>query len=86
MTKQSIMKNFLESNIDFNKLQEEKDNSWMYNHSPKEFFYNGLVSNYATFNLIKEAISNAGYKFPNSNRTWETADKVVRELIIKNIK
>lgn len=86
MSKKNIMKNFLKESINFEALQNEKNNSWLKNRSAQEFSYNGIVANYFSYDLMCKAVKKANYKYPNSDRVWAIGIDVTRELVLENIK
>lgn len=78
--KKKIMKDYLAKNVDFDGLVMEYKDSWIAT-KPKSWLYgNGMVNKYF-YEPTKKAMEVAGYKYPDSDRTWNTALDVQRELI-----
>nr|DAI05835.1 MAG TPA: hypothetical protein [Herelleviridae sp.] len=84
MTKKEIMKRYLNEKVDFAGFRKEVKNSWLKDRPKSELVYNGLTHKYF-YKLSEEAIKLAGYKFPDSDRTYQTVSKVTEELIFENL-
>ena len=79
--KKKIVKDYLSTRVDFDGLKKEYSASWL-SSKPKSWLYgNGIISKYFTFNLLKEAIEKADYKYPESDRTWLTILDIQEELL-----
>lgn len=82
MTKKNLLKNYLIDNVDITELQRSYDASWMkgseYNRS---LAYNGMTSAVFTYSILCGAIKYAGYVHDKSERTWSTANDVVKEIV-----
>lgn len=86
MSKKTILKNYLKNKVDFNELQKEYNNSWLKNKPIEWLFSNGLLSKFFTYDLIIEGIKKAGYKHPDSDRTFITVENIKKELILEYIR
>lgn len=84
MNKKQIAKKIINDNIDYLSLKRDINNSWIKGESAEMLSGNGLVHNYF-YRWQLEAIKKAGYKFPRSDRTWETMHEIVIELLQENI-
>lgn len=83
--KKEFVKSYLYNRVNFKSLKSEYENSWLVN-KPKSWFYgNGIVSKHFNHSLVSEAIEKAGYKYPNSDRTWLTIIEIQKELIDKYV-
>lgn len=80
MNKKAQVKNYLRDNVDFAGFKADVKNSWLANRPISELRYNGVTSKYF-YEKSKEAVNLAGYKYPESDRTWLTVDGVIAELI-----
>lgn len=80
MNKKAQVKNYLRENVDFTGFKAEVKNSWLANRPISELRYNGVTSKYF-YEKSKEAVKLAGYKYPESDRTWLTVNDVIAELI-----
>lgn len=80
MSKKAKVKNYLRENVDFAGFKAEVKNSWLANRPISELRYNGVTSKYF-YEKSKEAVKLAGYKHPESDRTWLTVNNVIAELI-----
>lgn len=80
MNKKAKVKNYLRENVDFEGFKAEVKNSWLATRPITELRYNGLTNKYF-YEKSKEAITIAGYKYPESDQTWTTVDNVIAELI-----
>ena len=86
--KKKFVKDYLSTRVDFDGLKKEYSVSWLSN-KPKSWLYgNGIISKYFTFNLLKEAIEKAGYKYPESDRTWfiilDIQEELLNEYVLYN--
>lgn len=81
VNKKKIAKEYLRTRVDFEALKKEYKNSWLINKPHTWLYGNGIVSMYFTHKLITEAIEKAGYKYPESDRTWATILDIQRELL-----
>lgn len=84
MTKKEIMKRYLAERVDFEGLRNDVKNSWLKDRPKSEIPYNGITGKYF-YKLGEEAIKVAGYKFPDSDRTYLTLFEVTKELIFENL-
>lgn len=81
MSKKSMLKSYLRDQVDFDRLEYEWRNSWLYNKPHYWLYSNGLAHNAFNYKLCHEAIAYAKYAYPKSDRTWETLEVVKNELI-----
>ena len=79
--KKEFTKEYLASRVDFLALNKEYKNSWLVSKPNSWLYGNGIVSKYFNYKLLKEAIGKAGYKYPESERTWNTILDIQKELI-----
>lgn len=84
MTKKEIMKRYLAERVDFDGLRNDVKNSWLKDRPKSEIPYNGITGKYFG-KFDEEAIKAAGYKFPDSDRTYLTLFDVTKELIHENL-
>lgn len=84
MTKRAIAKKYLRENVDFEGLRYEWKNSWLADKPKEWLFSNGLVFSYF-YDHEKKAVEIAGYKYPSSERTWETMRTIEKELIREKV-
>lgn len=84
MNKKQIAKKFINDNIDYFNLKRDINNSWIKGQSAEMLACNGLVHNYF-YRWQLKAIKKAGYKYPQSNKTWSTMHEIVIELLQENI-
>lgn len=84
MRKKQIAKNYIEERVNFKELKDKINNDpWLKKQSIGLLACNGLVINYFNYNLTVEAIKEAGYKHPRSDRTWLTMNDIRVELLEK---
>ena len=79
--KKKFVKDYLSTRVDFASLKKEYSSSWLASKPTSWLYGNGIISKYFTFNLLKEAIEKAGYKYPESDRTWLTILEIQEELL-----
>ena len=84
MNKKQIAKKYINDNVDYFSLKHDINNSWIKGQNARMLACNGLVHNYFYIWQLK-AIEKAGYKFPQSDKTWETMHQIVIELLQENI-
>ncbi|ARM67610.1 hypothetical protein LW81_040 [Lactococcus phage LW81] len=84
MNKKQIAKKYINDNINYHNLKNDINNSWIKGESAEMLSGNGLIHNYFYIWQLK-AIEKAGYKYPRSDKTWETMHKIVIELLQENI-
>lgn len=84
MNKKQIAKKFINDKINYHTLKHDINNSWIKGQSAEMLACNGLVHNYF-YKWQLEAIKKAGYKFPQSDKTWGTMHDIVIELLRENI-
>jgi len=82
--KQKIVKEYLENNVNFSKLQQRKNESWLKNKH-RSWLYNNGIAFTEFYEYEKKAIILAGYKYPNSDRTWTTVQGIREKLILEKI-
>ncbi|AIX12540.1 hypothetical protein WRP3_037 [Lactococcus phage WRP3] len=84
MNKKQIAKKIINDNIDYFTLKRDINNSWLKGQNAEMLACNGLIHNYF-YQWQLKAIEKAGYKFPQSNKTWGTMHDIVIELLRENI-
>lgn len=80
MNKKQIAKQYIKNHVDFIGLKRDIKNSWIKTHSAELLSGNGLIFNYF-YDIELKAIEVANYKYPKSDRTWETITSIRIELL-----
>ena len=84
MSKKQMIRRYLLDNVDLFALKRDYHDSWLIK-KPFNWLYNsGIVSTHFNYTLMKKAIEYAGYKYPDSDRTWLTAIEARNEIIEEN--
>lgn len=83
MRKKQIAKNYIEERVNFKELKYKINNDpWLKKQPVGLLACNGLVFNYF-YKIELEAIKEANYKYPRSDKTWLTMGDIKRELLEK---
>lgn len=80
MNKKQIAKQYIKNHVDFIGLKRDIRNSWIKGQSAEMLAGNGLIFNYF-YDIELKAIKVVNYKYPKSDRTWETITSIRIELL-----